>query len=118
MLRIQFRAVRDLKVVRAIQAKAPADSSETCFTRRYRLHAGPRRGCTQLGGGAALDVAKIVGVLGTAGGPGAEWYLPDSERDSPPVPYSSEPQLVDPALFDLETVLEEIAPESAASEER
>jgi hypothetical protein len=60
-------------------------------------------------------VGKVLGTLGTAGGPGAEWYLPDSERDSPPVPYSSDPQLVDPALFDLETVLEEIAPEIAAS---
>jgi hypothetical protein len=58
---------------------------------------------------------KVLGALGTAGGPGAEWCLPDAERDSPPVPYSSDSQLVDPVLFDLEAVLEEIAPEIAAS---
>ena len=59
-------------------------------------------------------VGKVLGALGTAGGPGADWYLPEAERGSP-FPYSSDSQLVDPALFDLEAVLEEIAPEIAAS---
>ena len=57
---------------------------------------------------------QVLRELGTALVPGAEWFLPDADDDSPGNPKPSEPRREDPNLFDLEAVLEEIAPAIAA----
>jgi len=57
---------------------------------------------------------QLVEALGTASVPGAEWYLPDAEEDSPWVPSSLDTPSDGPDLFDLESILEDIAAEIAS----
>jgi len=57
---------------------------------------------------------QVLADLGSSLAPGMEWFLPDAEDESPGNPESSPPRREEPNLFDLESVLEEIAAEVAA----
>jgi hypothetical protein len=58
---------------------------------------------------------QVLGALGSADIPGAVWFLPEVESESPRIPYSSQTSLDEFDLFDLESVLEEMTAELAAS---
>jgi hypothetical protein len=58
---------------------------------------------------------QVLGTLDTADVPGTEWFLPKGEVESPRVPYSAKNPLDTADLFDLESVLEDIAAEIAAA---
>lgn len=59
---------------------------------------------------------QIIAALETAAVPSAEWLLPAADLDSSPAPQSFESWLDDPDPFELESLLEEIAPEIAAGQ--
>jgi hypothetical protein len=61
----------------------------------------------------ALGELGTALLPGTALVPGAKWFLPDAEDESPGNPESLPARKVEPNLFDLEAVLEEIAAEVA-----
>jgi uncharacterized repeat protein (TIGR01451 family) len=58
---------------------------------------------------------QVLGALGTVDIPGAKWFLPEVETESPRIPHSSQTSLDEFDLFDLESVLEEMTAELAAS---
>ena len=58
---------------------------------------------------------QVLGTLDTADVPGTEWFLPQAEDQSPRVPYSAKTPMDDSGLFDLDSVLEEVAAGIAAA---